>query len=172
MKIIDTFVPGLRTFKFGVADELTRNMDLFFDPKYLYEFFEKKLDKFAFYEIESVKEAVELSLKQAEILEDKLLILAEGNVQLDTLFKNLNNGEYKATLLSKQKSSHRWLRLYAIKIEKNQYVITGGAIKLTEEMKDAKDTLGELQKLERCRDYLQDQHIYDLSTFNELILEE
>lgn len=172
MKIIDTFVPGLRTFKFGEADELARNLDLFFDPKYLYDFFAKNLDKLAYYEIDSVKEAVELSLTQADILQDKLLTLAEGKVQLDTLFKNLDNKEYKATLLSKQKSSHRWLRLYAIKIEKNQYVITGGAIKLTEEMKDADSTLDELQKLERCRNYLQDQGIYDLSTFNELILEE
>lgn len=171
MKIINTFVPGLTTFKIVEQDELARNLELFLDPQYLYVYFEKYFDKFSYFGIKSIKEAVEFTLIEANLLQDKLIELVDSNKELDSFFKNLDNYEYRITSLSKQKSSHRWLRLYAIKIESNQYVITGGAIKLTPQMKDSEETQKELFKLEECRNFLKENGIDDLSTLNSFILE-
>jgi hypothetical protein len=171
MKIINTFVPGLTTFKFHSKDELERNFDLWTDVKYLYDFFEKNKNDLSFFKIKSVKEAVELTLKEVERIQTKLYKLSlNRNNNLDTLFCNLDDTEYKEKLLSKQKSSHRWLRLYAIKIESNHYVITGGAIKLTHKMKQSELTLKEKTTIEKCRDYLLENEVYDAETFYELIL--
>ncbi len=77
-----------------------------------------------------------------------------GN-DLQHLFKPLNNFEY--TITAHQKSQARvrkgWLRLYAIRLAKNCYLVTGGAIKLTLEMK--RDHLEiELKKLEQAKQFL------------------
>ena len=42
------------------------------------------------------------------------------------------------------------------------YIITGGAIKLTQKMQDRKHTNIELRKIENCRRFLLDQGIVDL----------
>lgn len=171
MKIIYTFVPGLTTFKFHSKDELERNFGLWTDVKYLYDFFEKNKNDLSFFKIKSVKEAVDLTLKEAERIQTKLYQLSlNTNNNLDALFHNLDDNEYKETLLSKQKSRHRWLRLYAIKIESNHYVITGGAIKLTHKMKEGELTLKEKATIEKCRNYLLEKEVYDADTFYELIL--
>jgi hypothetical protein len=89
---------------------------------------------------------------------------------LDYIFRPLDNLEFREISLSKQKASKRWLRLYAIKIEANHYVITGGAIKLTHKMQEKEHTQKELVKLEKCRNYLQSQDVFDTDSFNELTL--
>jgi hypothetical protein len=174
VKIISTFVPGLSTFKFGNVDELERLLDLWNDKMYLYEYFEINLDRFSYYDLTSTREAVEATLKQVRGLKDKLIDMALHNRgNLDSLFKNLDNNAYKSgILLPKQKLPQRWLRMYAIKIESNHYVITGGALKPTKYMDEGAETLLELEKLERCRNYLQDQGVYDALTFNELIFDD
>ena len=42
------------------------------------------------------------------------------------------------------------------------YVVTGGAIKLTHKMEVREHTKGELQKMERCRNYLLDLGVFDV----------
>ncbi len=74
----------------------------------------------------------------------------------------------KAIELAKQKSKRRWLRLYALRIDANTYVITGGAIKLTHKMGERLHTAKELDKMELCRNYLKDQGVFDIDSFNEL----
>jgi hypothetical protein len=171
MKIIDTFVPGLTAFKFVSKDELERNLELWTDTKYLYEFFEKNRENLTYFNVSSAKEAVEISLNEVERIKDKLIeLIINPNKKLDEIFNNLNDNEYREVELSKQKSKQRWLRLYAIKIESNHYVITGGAIKLTHKMEENDITIEELKKLENCRNYLLEEGVYDLITFNELIL--
>ncbi|NBW34801.1 MAG: hypothetical protein EBR30_07235, partial [Cytophagia bacterium] len=63
-----------------------------------------------------------------------------------------------------------WLRIYAIKLESNVYVVTGGAIKLTRSMQDREHTRLELQKFERCKAYLREQGIIDIDGLSELLL--
>ena len=47
-----------------------------------------------------------------------------------------------------------WLRIYAIRIDANYFLITGGAIKLTRTMNDRDHLLEELQKIEYTRQTL------------------
>lgn len=53
-----------------------------------------------------------------------------------------------------------WLRIYAIRVEPNVYIITGGAIKLTAKMQDREHTQRELDKLNACRDFLRINGIF------------
>ncbi|MBK8833138.1 MAG: hypothetical protein IPN60_20280 [Saprospiraceae bacterium] len=56
--------------------------------------------------------------------------------------------------MSKQKARKNYLRLYAIRIDEDCFVITGGAIKLTHLMEDSPHTSKELTKLEKARSFL------------------
>ena len=55
--------------------------------------------------------------------------------------------------------------VYAIRIEPNVYIVTGGAIKLTATMQDREHTQMELDKLNACRNYLQQNGIFDKDSF-------
>jgi hypothetical protein len=46
-------------------------------------------------------------------------------------------------------------------------VITGGAIKLTRTMQERQHTKKELDKLNRCRDFLRGQDVFDADSFFE-----
>ena len=171
MKIIPTFVPGLTAFKFNSIDELERNLDLWTDEKYLYTYFEKNKEALAYFKIKTVKEAVLKTILQTRLIQEKLYeYIVDKNKNLDELFLNLDDNEYHETVLSKQKSKQFWLRLYAIKIEPNHYVITGGAIKLVHKMGQSELTKKETQTIEKCRNYLLDNGVYDADSFYELIL--
>ena len=63
------------------------------------------------------------------------------------------------------------LRIYAIKIESNCYIITGGAIKLTRTMQEHRDTLIELQKLNKLKNFLIHQGILDKDSIEGYVLD-
>lgn len=68
----------------------------------------------------------------------------------------------------KRQTTHSsWLRLYAIKLEKGIYLITGGAIKLTQLMSEREHTINELKKMEMVRNYLLDNGIIDADGIKE-----
>ncbi|MFK5982734.1 MAG: hypothetical protein QM499_07465 [Flavobacteriaceae bacterium] len=176
MKILLTFVPCLYAFKYSEneADELERVFDEWADPIFLDDFFDKNKKDITI----SIEEAISKVQSEAIYLRKKLLKLAYANPnQLYELFKNLNNYETNSKELSKQKAPNRWLRLYAIKIAENNYVITGGTIKLDSgaikfnqqyKMQDRPHTNNELIKINKCRDYLKDQGVYDDDSFQEI----
>ena len=58
-----------------------------------------------------------------------------------------------------------WLRIYAIRIEVNLFVVCGGAIKLTPTMNTRDHLILELYKLECTRNYLQDEDDDNLEFF-------
>ena len=176
MKIIPTFVSCLYTFKYSEnkVDELERVFDEWSDPLFLDEFFEENEKDITI----SIEEAISKVQSEATYLRKKLLKLANANPnQLYELFKNLNNDETNSKELSKQKAPYRWLRLYAIKIAENNYVITGGTIKLDSgaikfnnqyQMQDRPHTNKELIKINKCRDYLKEHGAYDDDSFQEI----
>lgn len=92
-------------------------------------------------------------------------------IELDKLFRNLDNFEVRILALSKQKTRRRWLRLYAIRIDTNTYLITGGAIKLSGKMEDRPHTTLELTKLEQCKRYLEQKDVFDIDSFKEMLNE-
>jgi hypothetical protein len=51
--------------------------------------------------------------------------------------------------------------------DSGRYIITGGAIKLTTTMQEREHTLEELHKLNKVRDYLLSQGIFDYNGFED-----
>ena len=90
-------------------------------------------------------------------------------INLDEFFKPLNNREYSILELSKRKGRKNFLRIYAIRIEANCYVITGGAIKFTQFMNDRPHTMNEWNKITKCSDYLKSKGIFDVDSFFEFL---
>jgi hypothetical protein len=81
--------------------------------------------------------------------------------RLEMLFKPLNNSTYNTpslmyskALVTKKIYREPLLRIYAIRIDANCYVITGGAIKLTDKMAEHPDTEKELMKISQCKSFL------------------
>ena len=171
MKIVTTFVQGLYAFRYGnKLDELERLLDDWNNPEYLESFFEQNENDLLYFGID-IDGAIAETINEADKLKNLLMKLSINNsISLDYSFRPLDNLEFREISLSKQKASRRWLRLYAIKIETNHYVITGGAIKLTHKMQEREHTQKELVKLEKSRNYLQSQDIFDTDSFNELTL--
>ena len=73
---------------------------------------------------------------------------------------------------TKVKGQHKksWLRIYAIRIAPNLFVIAGGGIKLTHKMEDSEHLKIELTKLEITKNYLKsvgllDENDYELLEF-------
>lgn len=54
------------------------------------------------------------------------------------------------------------LRIYAVRLTSTQYVISGGAIKLTHRMSDHHDTKRELMKVRRLKEYLKEAFSNDI----------
>ncbi len=76
------------------------------------------------------------------------------------MFKPLYNNTTKIDSFEKNKvkgtNKPSWLRMYAIRIETNLFVITGGAIKLTATMNERDHLLQELHKLDYVKKFFQD----------------
>lgn len=177
MRFIPIFDPYLHAVKYDkqVQDELARLFRLWNNAKYLTEYFNKQSKDLTYYNV-SVAEAVRLTRIEINNFRKKLfIILNSKDPNIDTLFSSLNNEEYRREVrLSKQKAKpnpNYWLRIYALKIQENRYLIIGGAIKLHEKM-DEDATLTELGKFNRVRDYLIAENVIDYDSFYELILEE
>ena len=93
----------------------------------------------------------------------------KGNDNLSTAFQPLRDLDYTQTLLqqvkAKTKIKKKWLRIYAIKIGPNTFIVTGGAIKLVGKMKEKNHLLKEKQKLDDIKYYLKEEGILDQDNF-------
>ncbi len=147
-----------------------------YDMNWLRGFFKENLaDLSTFFHITDVYEAVLETIDEAKRLECLMLDISPS-ADLDVLFKHLENTRFSEMALGREKTkgdgSYRhpsWLRIYAIKIEPGVYLVTGGAIKLTATMAERSHTLAELAKMERVRNYLLDNSVFDLDSFNDYI---
>ena len=173
MEIVPTFVPNLYAFQFPNEefDELERVFDDWKNQLFLFDFFtENEADlKGAF----TIEEAVEKTREEIKKFRRRMLTLANSNPhQLNEFFANLYNNEYQLSLLQRQNAKQSWLRLYALKItqqdKEDLYVITGGMIKLTQNMEDRNHGKKERTKINQCRDYLKTIGVYDLDSFFEI----
>lgn len=112
-------------------------------------------------------------LKNVKQLEDIIERFTDRQLSLSQFFLPLQDSEYKRELaLQKGKLRQNRLRLYAIKIEENCFVITGGAIKMSGSMHEHEDTLRELHKLKKARAYLKENGVFDDDSFFEFIMEQ
>ena len=166
MKIVSIFAENLYAFHYTDErnNEFTRLMELWTDLNYLRSF--AKIN-----DIIDVKKFVNDILSDAEDIDDFLYHLHENIESFGTYFEPLQLSEYTKVLsFQKGKIKRNQLRLYAIKIDKNCFVITGGAIKMSQTMQDHTDTNTELKKLRAAKVFLESKGVFDADSFYEIIL--
>lgn len=177
MKIVSIFAPKLFAFHYPSAkkNELKRLLDLWNQVSYVYQFVKQHE--------QDIPSNTTLSALVSQILNDAKLIDAtlinltqktgKNAPKLSTFFKPLHNTEYSIFKeLSLRKGRVNYLRIYAIKIDDDCFVITGGAIKLTHLMEDREHTKQELQKLENCKQYLKDNGVFDTDSLTDFLNEQ
>jgi uncharacterized protein YciI len=159
---------------YKIKDEFSRLFINWQDPEYLDRFFnkhKKDLQK-EFYNNISIEDAIQKTIDEAYEFQQKILSIAEKGKEnfsqsLQTLFVPLHNSEKEVYPIpeyqkSKAYGSHKsWLRIYAIRIEKNVFIVTGGAIKLTKTMNEREHLIKELKKLEKVKELLISEGIID-----------
>lgn len=157
-------------------DEFHRLFQLWNDRIELETFFESHIENLQndYWQEISVEEAVQSTIKQAQLLEQKLIEIAETGKSdryetLSTLFKPLHDSTTRIESFEKNKAKsnlyENWLRIYAIRIDANLFVVSGGAIKLTRTMNEVDYLLEELEKMEIVKAFLTDEDADDLEIF-------
>ena len=160
------------------ADELTLLFRNWTNGDYLLDFFMEHFDDLkGYFHIERLDEAVSDTFEDAEDLQELVLDFPYTE-HLDSLFEPLDITDAQSTELSREKARNwdrkrhaSWLRIYAIRLDPDVYVVTGGAIKLTRTMQEREHTALELQKLNRCKAFLKSNGVFDQDSFVELINE-
>ena len=146
------------------------------DLDWLKEFFIANAnDLSGYFKITNINQAIYDTISDAHELECVIMDSVESE-ELDNIFRPLDNLRASEVLLGKEKAKGNrnnrhdsWLRLYAIRFQKNAYIITGGAIKLTRVMQEREHTLEELHKLEQVRNFLISEGACDIDAFYDLI---
>ena len=140
------------------------------DAGWLADFFTQNIDDLiSYFKITSVEDAIYQTMEERDELACIIMdISPEAN--LDQFFRPLDNSRISDMLLGKEKgrlNRRSWLRLYAIKLSVGIYIITGGAIKLTRTMQEREHTLQELEKMEKVRNFLIQEHVFDEDSFTD-----
>jgi hypothetical protein len=164
------------------TDEFRKAFKQWNDVEYLESFFEKNISDLnrEFWNYIDVESAVLRTIEESAEFEKYILIaIKEGGENNEC---NLNNLVFKPlneyeTQIEYQKSkaygteNKSWLRIYAIRVCANVFVVTGSAIKLTATMNEREHTLNELNKIEKVILYLKQNYIIDEDDFGYLEIE-
>ena len=165
-----------------VQHEFSRLFELWRDPEYLENFFSTHIQDLqsGFWGNISIEEAVLRTMSEANNLEEELITIAEMGKEdrystLSSLFRPLfDNTTTIEEALERNKvkgySKRSWLRMYAIRIDSNLFVITGGGIKLTPTMNERTHLKLELKKLNIVKNYLSEEDNYDNHSIFELFI--
>ncbi|MGL4293237.1 MAG: hypothetical protein ACRCSQ_06670 [Bacteroidales bacterium] len=133
-------------------------LDKWNDVTWLRLFFKENYDDLnSYFKITDVNQAIYDTIEDAERLQCLIMDLSP-DADLEELFRHLEPSRMTEIILGKEKGKvdnrplhASWLRIYALKLSKGIYIITGGAIKLTATMQDRQHTLDELANMERVR---------------------
>ncbi len=147
------------------ADEFTLAFRNWQDPEFLEGFFEQNRNelKGGFWGQISVEEAIWITINESEKFESNVLDVAKSGsanqktALADLVFRKLHKNDFSITHVESKAygSKHKsWLRLFAIRISKELYVVSGSAIKLTRALQDKVHTNIELEKLKITKAYL------------------
>lgn len=127
----------------------------------------------------TVNDAAQRALEEFLTITDELQ--DAYNIGIDELIRILNE---RFIPLDNQKNEHvlirskgkpdkpkePWIRLYAVKVSNDLYLFSGGTIKLVKYMDEDSATREELKKLNRLRDTLKVEGLYDHEAYTELEL--
>lgn len=149
MKITTIFAEKIFaiTFPEFQENEFRRNLNLWNDVEYLKKFYDENKDiilQNSYFKIKNIHDFIEQIFDETEILQERIEEHSKNNSLnelFDFLFKEIipQNNSYK-------KIKQTFLRIYGIKLEE-EYLVTGGAIKITEKMQQHPDTLKQLEIL-------------------------
>lgn len=159
-------------------NELYKVLDNWADVIWLRDFFKENIDDLnAYFNITDIKVAVNDTIEDSERLRYIIMDISP-DTDLSRIFRPLNNNEASDAMLQKEKARLKrkyghssWLRLYAIKLIQGNYIITGGAIKLTATMQEREHTRQELAKIDKVRRFLLEENIIDDEGFIEYLSE-
>jgi hypothetical protein len=168
MKIVRIFADHLFAFQYEneVDNEYDRLMEFWTNVAWLSDFARKN-------QVTNVIKFIENILKDAEQIQDFLENLNQFNHSYGFYFEPLQDSERtKILALQKGKIIRNQLRYYAIKLDDNCFVITGGAIKMSQKMVEHPDTANELIKLKHARAFLNKNGVFDEDSFYELLSEQ
>ena len=119
-------------------NELYKVFNNWADVVWLRAFFKENIDDLnAYFKITDIKEAISDTIEDSERLRYIIMDISP-ETDLSKIFRPLDNNQASDVMLQKEKARLKrkyghssWLRLYAIKLIQGNYIITGGAIKLT-----------------------------------------
>jgi len=120
----------------------------------------------------NIDEFIDDILRSSEEVQDILEKIMNKTESTVKYFEPLQESENNKKLSrQKGKIKQNRLRLYAIKID-NCFVITGGAIKMSQKMDEHFDTKKELNKLKKAKSYFSTNGVFDEDSFFELLIED
>jgi len=167
MKFVTIFAPKLHAAKFEEDyDEFTKFIHFLTDASKLEKYFNENPHALYHYKI-SIEDAI---VQTIDIALDIYANLEACKDDLNAIFEPLKRFENEM-VLHQMKLKASWIRIYALKVESEFYIITGGAIKQSLKMDGHPDTKKALRKLESVKTFLLQQGITDFNGFFELINE-
>lgn len=125
------------------------------DTEYLENYFERyKDDLQVFYPKMNVERAVRKTQMEMMLFDEKVFNAAKNKNLGKFVFKALHISDNHETYIDSKAygpDKQSWLRLYALRLDVDIYIITGGGIKLTEAMitKELKKELDNLRKIKQ-----------------------
>jgi hypothetical protein len=169
-KIIDDGRLWAVRFDKDNQNALQKVLNQWSDAEWLADFFTQNLDDLiSYFRITNIEDAIYQTMEDRDELACIIMDISP-DANLDRFFRPLENNRSSEMILGKEKGRpHRksWLRLYAIKLSVGIYIITGGAIKLTRTMQEREHTLQELEKMEKVRNFLVREHVFDEDSFTD-----
>lgn len=148
------------------ANEFTRFLNDCRSLDFLEEFFESNWAdiEFGYYSdrAKTVHEACKITIDDVVSLNDIIIDKAEESKvdrtsSLSELFDPLSNNDFStAYRLTKVYQKGTWIRLYAIRLKNNVFVITGWTIKLTKNNGDRLHTQNEILKIKMADNFLRE----------------
>ena len=145
-------------------NEFRRVLDFWNDVEYLKKFYDVNKNiilQNPYLEIKNVHDFIEQVFDESENLEEEIEHHYENN-SLGDLFEYLFH-EISPQNQFYKKIKQKLLRLYGIKLE-DEYLVTGGAIKITKKMQDHPDTTEQLEILKQTKIFLDSENITDLDS--------
>lgn len=175
MKIIDIF-DDQRLLSFHYEgekeNEYDRLMEFWTDVNLVREYAKKN----GITEKTTLNKFVNEINNNAEYVQDWLDDIENGKGNLEDFFEPLDNAEARKVeklfknqcVITKQKGKRYVLRVYAVRIDIDTYLVTGGAIKWSGKMDGHDDTRNELSKFTEAINYLSENGVFDKNSLIDL----
>jgi len=181
MKIVDIFAivkSKLLSVQFepNDCDEFTLAFRNWNDTEYLESFFDNNKSDLqsGFYGTISIEEAIFSTIEEAEEFEEKIRSVAKigkfktkSSLQ-DLVFHPLHKKDQTFNLQETRAygtNNDSWLRIFAVRINPECFVVSGSAIKLTGTMGEQDHTAIELKKLKITSEYLKENGLLEEDDF-------